>query len=527
MKKKKLFALSLIVSLILCSGCQSIIPIPGKSDSASEEKSVTPSQITFPNPSDFNLGSQDEESKESKEDKEDKGNSTGVATNSTIPTRLAVHKGYIYNNAGQVNEEFAEKGDMLEYLVSGNSSQAVVIQDNACYYVSPSLEAEMLTNLFVINARINYDGGYIYYLANNYQEDCSELYCYETASGKTSRIWQHADITYAVSPDGRTVAFISTDAEGTMMVIESMDRKRELFNVTGRAEIISVSNDGLVYFSEDLRSQALYKYQNGEVSVILDDSTDDYFLDRNCRELLFMTSLTDGFYYYTPDMKKPFLITDEHVYSFNVNVGTTITYTGTHETGAMISGADTLVGIMYDKTGGRVWFAGPDSEDYTFPEGAWNFGVVKQAAKSYAIRYLRSEKKIYLDTMENGKIENELMVDGMSTRGMPTITIDGSVWIASSEGELYLYRNGSLTPKATGIVQGSDSVMRYDAREDLLYVAIDGYLCAVDKNGTVTKLHDNCAEMYASMEYEEFPCFSDASGKRYAYIYGYCMEIQF
>ena len=108
MKKKKLFALSLIVSLILCSGCQSIIPIPGKSDSASEEKSVTPSQITFPNPSDFNLGSQDEESKE---DKEDKGNSTGVATNSTIPTRLAVHKGYIYNNAGQVNEEFAEKGE--------------------------------------------------------------------------------------------------------------------------------------------------------------------------------------------------------------------------------------------------------------------------------------------------------------------------------------------------------------------------------------------------------------------------------
>ena len=514
MKKKKLFTLSIILSLILCSGCQSPLTQPNKSEEKKEETSTFP-QFDFSDPSIFGKSS------------EESGDESIEPQKNSAPTRLAIKKGYIYNNVGAVNEEFAEKGDMLEYIFSGDSSEAVVLVDNTCYYIAPTLEARQISDQFVINARINYDGGYIYYLANNYSEQCTELYCYATASGESSLIWKRAGISYMVSPDGRTVAFVSEDAEGLMIVIESQDRPRELYNIMGRPEIISVSNDGLVYFCEDLRTQAIYKIYKEEMSVIWNDSTIFYSVNRNCHELLFQTSMVDGLYYFTPDMEKPYCITEKKVYDSEINLGGAITYAEPRRLGTRICNIDSFVGIMYDSEGGRLWFTGPQYENYVFPDGVWNFGVVKSGSKSYAIRYLRSEKEIYLDTMENGKIESQTICKGLSTRGLPHICSDGSVWVSTSDGDLYLWKNGNLDKKASDIVQGNSSVSKYVPEEDLLYVAIDGFLCSVDRKGTVTQLTDNCAEMYASMEYDEFPCFSDKEGKHYAYIYGMCPEIKY
>ena len=511
MKKRKIFALGLILSLVLCSGCQNPIPQFIKSEDKKETSKLP--QSDFPDPSFFNDTPKEEEKEE--------------LPKSSDPTRLIIEKGYIYNNAGAVSDEFAEKGDMLDYVISGDSSQAAVIVDNTCYYISPSLESKEISKQFVINARINYDGGYIYYLANNYTDQCTELYCYETASGESSLIWQRTDVSYAVSPDGKTVAFVSDDAEGMMIVIESKDRPRELYNIMGRPELISVSNDGIVYFSEDLRTQAIYKIQDEEMSVIWNDSTIFYYVNRNCHEILFHTSMVDGLYYFTSDMEKPYCITENKVYYSDINVGAKVTYAGSRKTGTMMCDVDSFVGIMYDTEGGRLWFTGTESEDYDFPDGVWNFGVVKSSSKSYAIRYLRSEREIYLDTMENGKIESQTICKGLSTRGMPTICNDGTVWVSTSDGDLYLWKNGKLEKMVSEIVHGNDSTMKYIAEDDLLYFAKGDRLCSVDKKGNVTELTDNCAEMYYSFEYKDVPCFSDKDGKHYAYIYGLCLEIKY
>ena len=227
---------------------------------------------------------------------------------------------YLYNTDGRVLDIFAESTKYsLNFRTNIDHSEGfIVTDDNTLFYVNSDLDITRIAD-HVTYAEMCFDGGYGYYVVNerSYRHN---LYIYDTSTGKSTMFAEDVyDSNVAMSPNGQTVVYYSsnTDTHGTF--ITNLDGE-----ILGTIDVrsispIAVSNDGSIVYYSAYTDDGRYFCHTPEGEIRLSDKK-HYIsyahMTRDCKQVIY--ECDDNIWYYRAGEKKPKKILKDDRFKYEV-----------------------------------------------------------------------------------------------------------------------------------------------------------------------------------------------------------------
>ncbi len=200
--------------------------------------------------------------------------------------KIHVAGSYIFNTEGKILKDFygVERYNLfLSMNVDG--SEAVVIDDKQLFYLDADLNMTKIEDE-VRGTGMCYEGGYFYY-TKEVAGVPYEVYIYDVAAKKSTKVGESNISEAAISPDGQTVAYFKYDAT-KMLYSCKIGEEPKILDTGTRVSPITVSNDGQIVFYESFdANDGVYCVHNGIKTKISKEYIHAAYFDRDCTQILF------------------------------------------------------------------------------------------------------------------------------------------------------------------------------------------------------------------------------------------------
>ncbi len=176
--------------------------------------------------------------------------------------KIHVAGSYIFNTNGKILKDFHEVERYNLFLsMNVDGSEAVVINDKELFYLDADLNMTKIEDE-VRGTGMCYEGGYFYY-TKEVAGVPYEVYIYDVAAKKSTKVGESNISEAAISPDGQTVAYFKYDAI-KMLYSCRLGEEPKLLDTGTRVSPLTVSNDGQIVFYESFdANDGVYCVHNG------------------------------------------------------------------------------------------------------------------------------------------------------------------------------------------------------------------------------------------------------------------------
>lgn len=193
--------------------------------------------------------------------------------------------------------------------------EKVLYSENRCRMAFVDQDGELydiqnMTPVFVddqvTDAKLSFYGDTLVYI-KNLDDGENEVCIYDTDRQTCERTAISECREFTVSPDGKTVACLEADEDGTMYLWHSYGRDKMVEIAENVSEILAVSDRGRTIFYRK-NGDSLFCYsQNEEKKTVAAGGGMSYILNETQTEILYMTE--GNTWYYSTEFKEPVRLT--------------------------------------------------------------------------------------------------------------------------------------------------------------------------------------------------------------------------
>ncbi len=444
----------------------------------------------------------------------------------TKATRIKEVDCILYNDMGEVSEDFYKQGTFFESFSSVDESAIVLgnISESSYYLVWPDFSYEVLGEAgSVLDAWLSHDGKRVLYLTDD------EIWLYDCVGKEEKKVASEIDLvdTIEMSPDGNYVAWMDYNVdrmENEVFRYSYIDDKTDCFECEADS-IIAVSNSGDI-FVEDDNNKCIFVISDDDIKNIFTYSVETLFrfhFNMDCSEMLTL-DFDHNLYYYKMGMSQVEQIDMDNAELSSIEIAASYTDS---ISGSRVYNVESLEGAMIETNDedyhSKLSWLMPDHSLKTITEMPYSSDIKSVEGKPAVLCH--SYKSAIIQVYDNGEIIEEVVQGDVGTYGHLAANEDFSaIWYIDSANNLCLNSNGNSQVMVEGVDDTTNTPI-WNKEDNKCYFVKNNKIYSIDESGNTalrgldaSYIDDNYPGIY-DFGYCHFSESEDDEFKSYQYVF--------